>query len=938
MDTAGEPPTAPPVPPPDPAAGAAWHDRPTAVRLADWAWDRLVVRADRWGGYYPHPDTGAVEKCARPKRDRVGEQRLDRGTLAQHFRAADCRDVVGGFALTAADGDGVSYGKWVGVDWDNHDDRPEVAAANLRHAVHCYRELAALGFHPLLVTWGTGGFHLWVLVAGKVPGPVLHALGRWVVRDAKPFGVEPPEANPKQPRVQAYGNWLRLPGRHPKRDVWAIVFDGAGWLQGEAAVAHVLSLPRDPADLIPAEAAPKPAAPARRPATGVTAAACRPVVTVRPDRPDVFASYNRTVTLADVVAWHERRGHTVTERTDDRVEFRREGKADGTSFNVAVVDGVAFTKNFSTNAGMPTGPGLTPSQVRCLYERGACDARAMAAFAPQLRTELGWPDEDDGGGSGDGGAAPGPGGGGASPGGVFDDTDVANGRRFVADHAGAALYVDDWGHWALFDGARWVPDKSGARVERLAKESTDRMAREAADALAAAARAYAAAEDEDEKERLKAALNTARRRLGWAKASQDMKRVRAMLAAARSEPRVYVRFGRDRFDTHPHLLNCPNGTVDLRTGAVRPHDRDDFLTKLCPTTFTPAARRDGYLRFLDQVFHGRPAVAAYIRRLSGYAATGETCDHTAHFWWGGGSNGKSVLQLLWLDALGNTADGYAHTPPPELLIEDRNSRHPTEKVGLRGARLAVCSETPEDARLDEQKLKALTGDDLVQARGMKQDFFQFPPTHKFVIPTNHKPRVRGADHGIWRRLRLVPFQVTFWKEADRALDPAAESESGPGGRYDPALRADPGLLDRLRGEEREGVLADMVEHAVAFYRAGRTLDPPDEVANATADYRKAEDLIGQYLDEHIQADAGGRFGAAELYGHFKQWWADEGHDAKRTPTVRRFGDSVKGRFECFKHSKIYYRVRLRSDDRTEESGRVDPENEVRPSRVRAYRG
>ncbi|WP_214662810.1 DNA primase family protein, partial [Amazonocrinis nigriterrae] len=524
---------------------------------------------------------------------------------------------------------------------------------------------------------------------------------------------------------------------------------------------------------------------------------------------------------------------------------------------------------------------------------------------------------------------PGPGGGGPPPGGVFDDTDVANGRRFVADHVGAALYVDDWGHWALFDGARWVPDKSGARVERLAKETTDRMAREAADALGAAARAYAGAEDEDEKERLKGAMNAAKRRLGWAKASQDMKRVRAMLAAARSEPRVYVRFGRDRFDTHPHLLNCPNGTVDLRTGAVRPHDRADFLTKLCPTAFNPTAKRDGYLAFLETVFHGRPAVAAYIRRLSGYAATGETCDHTAHFWWGGGSNGKSVLQLLWLDALGNTADGYAHTPPPELLIEDRASRHPTEKVGLRGARLAVCSETPEDARLDEQKLKALTGDDLVQARGMKQDFFQFPPTHKFVIPTNHKPRVRGADHGIWRRLRLVPFQVTFWKEADRALDPAAEPETGPGKKYDPAFRADPELLDRLRGEEREGVLADMVEHAVAFYRAGRTLDPPDEVANATADYRKAEDLIGQYLDDHVLADANGRVAGGELYGHFKQWWADEGYDAKRTPTVRRFGDEVKGRFDSFKDSKVYYRVRLGSDDRTRENGRVDPQNQVR---------
>ena len=134
------------------------------------------------------------------------------------------------------------------------------------------------------------------------------------------------------------------------------------------------------------------------------------------------------------------------------------------------------------------------------------------------------------------------------------------------------------------------------------------------------------------------------------------------------------------------------------------------------------------------------------------------------------------------------------------------------------------------------------------------------------------------------------------------------------------------------------MLADMVEHAAAFYRAGRTLDPPDEVARATADYRKAEDLIGQYLGDHVQADANGRVAAGELYAHFRQWWADEGYDLKRTPSVRRFGDEVKGRFDSFKDSKVYYRVRLRTDDQTWDNGRVDPENEVRPSRGRAPSG
>jgi putative DNA primase/helicase len=505
--------------------------------------------------------------------------------------------------------------------------------------------------------------------------------------------------------------------------------------------------------------------------------------------------------------------------------------------------------------------------------------------------------------------------------GRFDDTDVATGRTFVRQHGEYVRYVDDWKHWAYFDGSRWVPDKSGVWVEGLAKITTEFMADQAVVAIGKASVLMKDAADEHEQAAAKKAMNEALSKLAWAKASQDMKRIRNMLVAARSEYGVMIRFARDVFDRHPHYLNCPNGTIDLRTGERLPHTREHFITKVCPTEYHPDATRSVYLSFLNKIFEGTSAIAEYVRRLSGYVATAETCDHTSHFWWGDGSNGKSVLFLLWLEALGSSADGYACTPPPSLLMDEGWTRHPTEKVCLRGSRLAVCSETKEDEFLNEQTLKALVGDDMIQARGMRQDFFYFPPSHKLIIPTNHPPKVRGSDHGIWRRIRKVPFAKKFWKEEDRMKDPAGDLEYGPGKKYDPDWKADPTLLDRLKAET-EGVLADMVEHAVKFYQGGRVLIPTEEVCKATADYQKSENHIGTFLEDMVRADPEGRIAGGEFYGHFKKWWIEEGYKEKFVPSARRFGDEAKKKYGSFKQSKIYYRVAIVEDSPTHVIGRV----------------
>jgi putative DNA primase/helicase len=372
-----------------------------------------------------------------------------------------------------------------------------------------------------------------------------------------------------------------------------------------------------------------------------------------------------------------------------------------------------------------------------------------------------------------------------------------------------------------------------------------------------------------------------------------------MLAAARSEPDLLVPSGADLFDAHPHLLNCRNGTVDLRTGEHREHRREDFLTRLCPTRYVPRAPRDGYVRFLHAVFAHREDLVGYVRRHSGYAATGETDDHSFLLLVGGGSNGKGVLTAVWSAALGGE---YAVTAPPDLLAAGGGSRHPTELTVLRGARLAVCSETDEGAALDEARLKRLASDDPVTARGMKKDFFTFRPTHKIIVATNHLPRMRGTDHGLWRRVRVVPFDVRFWKDADRLAD--------PGGAFDPALRADPGLAAKLAADEAEGVLADMVEHAVAYYRGGRELAPPAGVVAATAAYRREQDVTARFLADRVRPDPKGRVPANLLYRAFVDWCAGERIPPGATPGPRAFGQVVRDRYPPVKASSVCYPVRL----------------------------
>ena len=232
--------------------------------------------------------------------------------------------------------------------------------------------------------------------------------------------------------------------------------------------------------------------------------------------------------------------------------------------------------------------------------------------------------------------------------------------------------------------------------------------------------------------------------------------IRAMIKLAQSEPGISA--SPKEFDQDPFLLNCANGTIDLRTGEVRTHNPEDLITKLCPTEFDSNATSYNWGRFQKDVSVGDCELIEFKQRLYGYLSTASTREQILPIFYGDGANGKSTELEAVAGALGSD---YCGPAAKNLLMSKRHNAHPTELADLHGKRLVIVQETNEDRAFDESVVKSLTGGDSINARRCHEDFWAFKPTHKFVLCTNHLPQVRGTDHAIWRRLMPVPFAATF---------------------------------------------------------------------------------------------------------------------------------------------------------------------------------
>lgn len=415
------------------------------------------------------------------------------------------------------------------------------------------------------------------------------------------------------------------------------------------------------------------------------------------------------------------------------------------------------------------------------------------------------------------------------PAGGYNLTDLGNARRLVHRHGRNLRYCWLWRKWLVWDGKRWVKDDTG-EVYRLAKETVSSIYQEAA----------AAPNDEARKELGKHATR-----------SEAGARIKEMVDLARSDVPVMP----DELDASPDLLNTESGTIDLHTGELREHRREDLITKIAPTTYRPDAEAPTWEAFLERVLPGED-LRAFVQRAVGYSATGDTSEQCMFINHGGGANGKSTFQEAIAAALGD----YAMRAPTEMLLAKRSDGVPNDVARLKGARFVSASETEEGRRLAESRIKDLTGQDTITARFMKAEWFDFAPTHKLWLSTNHKPEIRGTDAAIWRRIRLVPWAVT--------IPPAEQDKKLP-----IALR-----------HELAGILAWVVRGCLQWRREG--LQAPDEVRKATGEYRAEMDVLAGFLVECCELDTGHWEYAKDLYECYKRWCDENG---ERPEPQRKFG-------------------------------------------------
>ena len=459
---------------------------------------------------------------------------------------------------------------------------------------------------------------------------------------------------------------------------------------------------------------------------------------------------------------------------------------------------------------------------------------------------------------------------------VDPTTDQANGIRFAREHHENARHTADRG-WYSWNDDRWVHDDLGALM-RMAKKTAAKLLTDATEMFIKAK----TIEERDEAERLiQSAIGT-----------QSKSRLTNMIALAQSELPIPILLSDfDKLPDAAFLLNCPNGTLDLRSGELRPHSRDDMLTQLCPTPFDPSATCPIWERFINAIFAGDGELISFVQRWLGYVLSGDTSIHVCPVLWGGGSNGKSVFLETVFAVMGGDYSGKA---APDLLIAKRGEAHPTGRADLRGKRLVALTETAEGARIDEPLLKELTGGDSIKARFMRQDFFEFKPTHKVCIVTNHRPHVKEGGHGIWRRLRLIPFDVRFWGEGD---EPGADH-----------LKADKGLKAKLIAEA-PGILAWMARGFQALRAAGMELGTPSAVTNATKVYEEAEDVVGQFIAERCELDSRAEEKASDIYEAYIKWHESEGDGRHLTKTL--FGTRLKEKGVGKRKSGVYIYTGIR---------------------------
>lgn len=371
----------------------------------------------------------------------------------------------------------------------------------------------------------------------------------------------------------------------------------------------------------------------------------------------------------------------------------------------------------------------------------------------------------------------------------WGESDTDNAARFITLHGDKVRYLPTWDSWLVWAKNRWRLDLKNTLVHELAKDVPISMLDKVPEAP-------------DPKDFARAAAKALARSA-----------IANMVYLARGVEGIPLEH--EELDKNPWLLGVANGVIDLKTGQLRDARPDDLMMMQAPTKYRPEAPSPRWDQALTEWFPD-PALRSYVQRLTGSCLVGAQLDHVFAIHNGPGANGKGTLTR----AVQRTLGAYAVTPHLSLLVDSRNEEHDTQKAYLFRARLAIATETERRVRLREAQIKNLTGGDRINARRMRENPWEFDPSHHLWLVTNHLPEITGRDIGIWRRIRVVPWTADFTTKPDRDLDLKLAAET-------------------------PGILRWLVEGCLAWQTEG--LNEPEIVVAATAKYREAEDVIARWI-------------------------------------------------------------------------------------------
>lgn len=423
-------------------------------------------------------------------------------------------------------------------------------------------------------------------------------------------------------------------------------------------------------------------------------------------------------------------------------------------------------------------------------------------------------------------------------------TDPGNGEAFAFLFGRNVRYCVTNGRWYHWNGARWlIDDGNNSRAYRLML-NTVRRRRDAATAALAVN-----AED-----------NRAKNVFQFALRSENTKNINAALSAARNFERIVVTI--NQFDTDQHLILAGDTALNLRDGSVSVPRQTDNVTLSMGAAYQDGAECPRWLRFIEELWPDQPDMWTYMQRAAGYCLTGSTKEHTMFLCVGDGRNGKSTLLNVLRKMLGD----YAGSAAFATFDADRKGESTNDLADLRGKRLVTVSETNEDKRLDEARVKAVTGGDPVKCRFLFQEFFTYTPTWKLWMAVNHLPSIGGTDNGIWSRLHLIRFEQSFLGREDKDLESNL-------------LRELPGILnwalDGLKDYTAEG------------------LNPPAYVADATKKYRTESDWVEQWLDVCCVTGSQFELRSGAGYESFKSWLENMGVPKNRHPSNMKWSGRME---------------------------------------------